>query len=233
MKVSLLETWRSYQRDRTNYFTLAIISLILIEPSKLVHARVDSLNHSLFHSGLDPGPETTLSTAPNGCESVRVDSSTGEINYEMSPCPEWTTEARVPAFCCGTEDGKKECCEWSTYIVNQVGFGRTSVGLLIFVGIFFVVAFIVFLSICGLFQVCVVARWERQAGYTYRRGSSRTTRRNSTICPPVPMPVLTTVPPPDNYGTTQPSVHVRSEVEPIRHFLSVGDRGRSIDQMLV
>ena len=97
-------------------------------PVTMIFFIYPALNHSLFNSAPDSGPETTLSTAQNGCESVQVDSSTGEINYEMSPCPEWTPDTRVPAFCCGTEKGEKTCCEWSTYIVNRVGFGRTSVG---------------------------------------------------------------------------------------------------------
>ncbi|GAU96423.1 hypothetical protein RvY_07873-2 [Ramazzottius varieornatus] len=52
-------------------------------------------------------------------------------------CPPWSVDFRTPAFCCGTED-EKLCCDWSTYVMNRLGGGRTGVGMGIFVGLLFV-----------------------------------------------------------------------------------------------
>ncbi|OQV15930.1 hypothetical protein BV898_09853 [Hypsibius exemplaris] len=123
-------------------------------------------------------PNSVVSIHTNhhrGCENIRTDPNTGELKNEISPCPEWLPDVRVPAFCCGTATGEKTCCEWSTYVVNKVGFGRTSIGLLIFVALFFIGAMSVFIALCGLFRVFIVAGWERSddSAAALRRTSSR------------------------------------------------------------
>lgn len=59
-----------------------------------------------------------------------ISSLTGTLTYILVPCPEWIQdlEIRVPAYCCGIEGQERKCCDWTTYIVNRVGFGRTGVG---------------------------------------------------------------------------------------------------------
>lgn len=65
------------------------------------------------------------------CERrIFTDIVTGNNVTRLISCPEWVadSEFRLPSFCCGSEGGERKCCDWSTFVVNRIGFGRTGAG---------------------------------------------------------------------------------------------------------
>ncbi|XP_055347046.1 uncharacterized protein LOC129594393 [Paramacrobiotus metropolitanus] len=139
------------------------------------------LNSSHASNLLDPGNIIAPYIAPPGCEPhSTVDPLTGNETIEFLPCPEWLpdTETRLPSYCCGAEEKERRCCDWTIYVVNQIGFGKTNIGLLILVGLFFIAAGIIFSLMCLFFRAFVVSKWEQPQDAEMSRSDSA---RNNSI----------------------------------------------------